>query len=1131
MDTSWMNKLTDHFKKIEQEQGPGLALEEYCQKYNKTHKDAWADFLSLYEVDTEMTKELGYVVFNKIGDDPLVDLFSNPKFILRILTPKLWEYLGVRYQEWNDPEHPAEGKVLMEDDNIVINLDFDKNATKHVVLSSLPPDFKKYSQVYKTFKSKSDEEAPSVVSNYLSALRELVQHIATLPGGSIILGFLNRRPTVLAPWILWERHLQEQNQQKLHDLNNLNASINDMSIDDLQNTAPFSQSHGSYAKTQRTPIDAEFYLAELTPDSSIMDNSILKLLSNPTTTPIYNKTPKKTANFSRASKLAQSPYQKVSVKKSIQKSVAPGDGKSKFISKLALEFGDGDHSPNSRDDYSEEAHENLVHDKFGIDDITPIQKFSFNVNCPNQSTPHLTAIEDDTPENERETETLTGSSTLHDTETNSKEESKVLNSRLEKLKIKATGKIAEKIDDDCDSDNEESSSSDSDVENEQEQSTKSNDTDDLVRQASQVISQSSAFSQPKINKIFNKPGFKMEDPNSDSNSDDYGSEEEFTALIDRNGKAGAKPQNLKGKPMNITLNSKLTPIAALKDNKDQLHLFNESPVCSPLAKKSKPSSTPKQPVRKGPRTRSMNKSKNETGKQKESSIGSTDSRPAFGTVAKLTEKFSTHNSNNKKQTSSSATTSEDRSDRLGTLKPFNKNIKQLSAFPKPSGNSVSNAKLYGSEKPQSSYSAVQRAFNQKETISRPLSSSVKKATSKTRLGNASSQGPQQQNQQPSNLSSKPLITHNSGLSNATHQQNQGNSSINREKCSNIREKPIYETNITVNNPHHKHTSQSSKEKAEEIKLLRQKRQKEKEDKEKDRRRQVEDLKKKKQAEVAAKNKQKQEEVKKRREAAEQRRLKEMQKNITSHGSNNSRNVSGASKANSSKLGNSQIGSPGKGSHHNFGHGSHGNRDTPLTGALSAFPSSGLKELNKPMDQIDEADLEETFTLDRSRSNEGGGTAGAAEGFSNDEYNSSPNQYNATFSRERLPATESNYVIDDLDSGDETDENTAPRKPIPKWALGARLQMHINDMYPEDDADKFITDDDRYFAVAIDQKREDLDVSCLETSINRITQEEVRIAPLADIFYKKKDRFYNRGSTGIWKTKESRRRNVLGQVKY
>ncbi|XP_033629228.1 inner centromere protein-like [Asterias rubens] len=52
---------------------------------------------------------------------------------------------------------------------------------------------------------------------------------------------------------------------------------------------------------------------------------------------------------------------------------------------------------------------------------------------------------------------------------------------------------------------------------------------------------------------------------------------------------------------------------------------------------------------------------------------------------------------------------------------------------------------------------------------------------------------------------------------------------------------------------------------------------------------------------------------------------------------------------------------------------------------------------------------------------------------------SPSSYNMTPQRVVIPSTAENYNIDDLHSGDSTDEEDAPRKNIPSWAQGARLK--------------------------------------------------------------------------------------------
>ena len=43
-------------------------------------------------------------------------------------------------------------------------------------------------------------------------------------------------------------------------------------------------------------------------------------------------------------------------------------------------------------------------------------------------------------------------------------------------------------------------------------------------------------------------------------------------------------------------------------------------------------------------------------------------------------------------------------------------------------------------------------------------------------------------------------------------------------------------------------------------------------------------------------------------------------------------------------------------------------------------------------------------------------------------------YDMTKEKVFLPSTENNYNVDDLSSGDETDNDEQPRKIVPKWAL-------------------------------------------------------------------------------------------------
>ena len=48
--------------------------------------------------------------------------------------------------------------------------------------------------------------------------------------------------------------------------------------------------------------------------------------------------------------------------------------------------------------------------------------------------------------------------------------------------------------------------------------------------------------------------------------------------------------------------------------------------------------------------------------------------------------------------------------------------------------------------------------------------------------------------------------------------------------------------------------------------------------------------------------------------------------------------------------------------------------------------------------------------------------------------------------EMNPSTKDNYNIDDLESGDETDDDEAPRKKIPYWAESKPLKAALRDQY-------------------------------------------------------------------------------------
>jgi len=293
------------------------------------------EFSKKYEVDYDMTKAYGVLMFNPIIQDPLVDFYSNPKNVTGFYVPKIEEYYKLRYQEWNDPDHPHKGWVRVNDlsgsdnpSNIIKNPNFDPNF--HEVFGNLPPEFIKY--------------GPEI-EDFFDTLLKFVTFIATLPGANIILKFLDKRPTVLAPWQLWEEHLVEEKTGKINMTNDSFIDCN-MSVDQLANITGISPEHFSapvHGASQANKIDginSKIFLSgalninELTPNSSALENSILQILSNPINTPIYSKTPKRqpAGNFAKKSKLVQSPYQKVSVKMSAKK--VPG------ASRLALDFDD-----------------------------------------------------------------------------------------------------------------------------------------------------------------------------------------------------------------------------------------------------------------------------------------------------------------------------------------------------------------------------------------------------------------------------------------------------------------------------------------------------------------------------------------------------------------------------------------------------------------------------------------------------------------------------------------------------------------------------------------------------------------------------------------------------------------------
>merc|ERR1712176_1575665 len=135
--------------------------------------------------------------------------------------------------------------------------------------------------------------------------------------------------------------------------------------------------------------------------------------------------------------------------------------------------------------------------------------------------------------------------------------------------------------------------------------------------------------------------------------------------------------------------------------------------------------------------------------------------------------------------------------------------------------------------------------------------------------------------------------------------------------------------------------------------------------------------------------------------------------------------------------------------------------------------------------------------------------------STDEEDNNHDHYDATFDRPPLEALPDDYRIDDLDSGDETDDEDNPKKQVANWAVGQRLFDHCNNLYrcaayPEK---AFNTD---FWPVKTDYSNGDLNVSTVNDASINDNGEVVELCPLQDIFENKKENFYRRGSTGVWK---------------
>ena len=124
---------------------------------------------------------------------------------------------------------------------------------------------------------------------------------------------------------------------------------------------------------------------------------------------------------------------------------------------------------------------------------------------------------------------------------------------------------------------------------------------------------------------------------------------------------------------------------------------------------------------------------------------------------------------------------------------------------------------------------------------------------------------------------------------------------------------------------------------------------------------------------------------------------------------------------------------------------------------------------------------------------------------------SPQTYDTTFDRSMLPATATNYVIDDLGSGDETDDENAPKKPIPNWAKGPELKKGLKTLIVE--SDRF----GRFECWPIKQSTGDLNTTVVDGG---------GCCELNDMFSKQSSRFNNRTSSAVW-----RRRPVLKDLPY
>ncbi|EYC22884.1 hypothetical protein Y032_0016g3004 [Ancylostoma ceylanicum] len=121
----------------------------------------------------------------------------------------------------------------------------------------------------------------------------------------------------------------------------------------------------------------------------------------------------------------------------------------------------------------------------------------------------------------------------------------------------------------------------------------------------------------------------------------------------------------------------------------------------------------------------------------------------------------------------------------------------------------------------------------------------------------------------------------------------------------------------------------------------------------------------------------------------------------------------------------------------------------------------------------------------------------------DKSSSRPNSYEITPDKKHKPATENDYNIEDLSSGDETDQEDAPRKKVPSWAEGLRFRRAVERMTRKLRDGEF--DPDIYFG-------------------------EIMAPDLGLIFGTTK-RYPRRGSSGIWESPIGKPRPGVGAFQH